>query len=82
MKTTFDLPEPLLNEARKVAARRKTTVKALVEDGLRKVIAESLQPAKPFKLKRASVAGRGMQAGAQSLSWAQILESSYEGRGS
>ena len=82
MKTTFDLPDPLLDEARRVAARRKTTVKALVEAGLRKVIAESTQPTKAFKLRRASVAGNGLQPGAQSLSWAQILESTYQGRGS
>jgi hypothetical protein len=49
MKTTFDLPDPLLNKARRVAAARGTTVKALVEAGLRKVIEENNQSAKPFK---------------------------------
>jgi hypothetical protein len=82
MKTTFDLPDPLLDEARAVAARRNTTVRALVVAGLRKVIDESRQPHRPFELPRASVPGQGLQPGAQGLSWAQILESTYEGRGS
>jgi hypothetical protein len=81
MKTTFDLPDPLLNKARRVAAARGTTVKALVEAGLRKVIEENSQSAKPFKLKNASVRGHGLQPGVQGLSWTQLLELSYEGRG-
>jgi hypothetical protein len=82
MKTTFDLPDPLLDEARAVAAQHHTTVKALVEAGLRRVIDESRRTGEPFRLARASVPGKGLQQAAQGLSWAQILESSYEGRGS
>jgi hypothetical protein len=81
MKTTFDLPDPLLDKARRVAASRGTTVKALVEAGLRKVIEEHSQPPKPFKLKNASIKGSGLQPAAQGLTWAQLLELSYEGRG-
>jgi hypothetical protein len=81
MKTTFDLPDPLLDKARRVAASRGTTVKALVETGLRKVIEEHSRPPKPFKLKNASVSGNGLQPAAQGLTWAQLLEMSYEGRG-
>ncbi len=35
MKTTLDLPDDLLIEAKTVAVRRKTTLRALVESALR-----------------------------------------------
>lgn len=36
MKTTLDLPDDLLVEAKMLAARRKTTLKAIVESALRR----------------------------------------------
>jgi hypothetical protein len=38
MKTTLDLPDELLREAKTVAIRRKTTLKAIVERALRREI--------------------------------------------
>lgn len=38
MKTTLDLPDDLLIEAKSMAARRRTTLKALVEHALRREI--------------------------------------------
>ena len=38
MKTTLDLPDDLLIEAKQVAARRRTTLKAMVESALRREI--------------------------------------------
>ena len=40
MKTTVDITDWLLAEAQKVARREGTTLKALTEEGLRKVLAE------------------------------------------
>ena len=40
MKTTLDISDPLLDQARKIAARDGETLRALVEQGLRKVVAE------------------------------------------
>lgn len=78
MKTTFDLPPPLLEQTRQLAAQRNTTVKELVIAGLRKVIEESKKSEKPFKLENASVKGKGLQKGVQHLSPAQLIELSYE----
>ena len=39
MKTTLDLPDDLLIEAKQVAVRRRTTLKAIVESALRREIA-------------------------------------------
>ena len=46
MKTTLDLPDDLLITAKALAARRKTTLKAMVEHALRREIApqEKLAP--------------------------------------
>jgi hypothetical protein len=78
VKTTFDLPTPLLDQARALAAQRNMTVKELVISGLRKVIEESAKPEKPFRLLSASVKGKGLQRGVQQLSAAQLITFSYE----
>ena len=39
MKTTLDLPDDLLIEAKAVAARRRTTLKQMVEHALRRELA-------------------------------------------
>ena len=44
MKTTLDLPDDLLIEAKAVAARRRTTLKALIENGLRREIGPVPEP--------------------------------------
>lgn len=40
MKTTVELPEELLVEAKKVAAERRTTLRALIARGLRLALTE------------------------------------------
>jgi hypothetical protein len=80
MKTTIDIADPLLNEARKLAAKEGLTVKALVELGLRRVIAEKKRTG-AFRLRRASFRGDGLQPGAKNAGWERIRDLAYEGRG-
>ena len=40
MKTTFDIDQTVMQELREEAARRKVSVSALVEAGLRRVLVE------------------------------------------
>ena len=49
MKTTLELPDELLTEAKAVAARRRTTLRALVEHALRR----ELSPPSPLGLDHA-----------------------------
>jgi hypothetical protein len=81
MKTTLEISDALLRDARKVAAQERTTLRALVEQGLRKVLADKKQR-KPFRLRKASVKGRGLHPDLADAGWDRIRDLIYEGRGS
>ena len=81
MKTTLEISDPLLREARKIAARDNTTLRALVEQGLRQVVSEKKKD-KPFRLRDASFKGNGLHPDVANLSWDEIRDLVYEGRGS
>jgi hypothetical protein len=80
MKTTVEISDSLLREARKLAAREGVTLRTLVERGLRRVVAET-QHGTPFKLRRASFKGKGLQVDFSEASWDRLRDLSYEGRG-
>ena len=80
MKTTVQIPDSLFEEARKLAQRERTTLKALVEQALRRVVAERKQRG-GFHLHKATFKGQGLQPQLAGASWQQIRELSYEGRG-
>jgi hypothetical protein len=80
MKTTVQIPDTLLEEARKLASRERTTLKALIEDGLRRVVSQHKRR-NGFRLRKASFRGKGLQPSAAGASWERIRELSYEGRG-
>ena len=80
MKTTVEIPDALLAEARKLAAREGTTVRALIEQGLRRVIGERKR-AGPFRLRQATFKGDGLQSDVAAASWERIRDMAYEGRG-
>ena len=80
MKTTIELPDALLGQARRYAGMRNMTMKALIEQGLRKVMAEKKNEPK-FKLRDGSFkGGNGMTPEYQNATWEQKLEMIYEGR--
>jgi hypothetical protein len=59
MKTTLDISDPLFNSAKALAQQSHTTLRALVEEGLRRVLSDSPSKAKTaFRLKDASVRGK------------------------
>jgi hypothetical protein len=80
MKTTIDIADSLLSEAKSQAAQEGTTLRALVEEGLRRVL-EQRQNQGPFRLRRACFAGNGLQQGVREGLWERIREMIYEGRG-
>lgn len=80
MKTTIELADALLDEARKLARREGTTVRALVEQGLRLVIAQRRR-GRSFKLRDLSFAGDGLRPELEGAAWDRLRELAYEGRG-
>jgi len=80
MKTTLDIPDRLLREARKIAARDRTTLRELVELGLRKVIAER-KTGHPFRLRKVTFKGQGLSPELLETDWNKIRDLSYERRG-
>jgi hypothetical protein len=80
MKTTIELPDALFAQARRYAGARNMTMKSLIEQGLRKVMAEKKNEPK-FKLRDGSFkGGGGMTPEYQNASWEEKLEMIYEGR--
>jgi Arc/MetJ family transcription regulator len=80
MKTTVEIPDSLLEEAKRLASCEGTTVRALVEEGLRRTLAERKR-AVGFRLRKATFKGTGMQPALEGASWDQIRDAAYEGRG-
>lgn len=80
-KTTIDIINPLLDQARKLAVRNPTTLKVIVERHLQQVLSER-KSRSGFVLKDACVDGKGLQHDARKLSWDQIRGLSYDGRNS
>jgi hypothetical protein len=80
MKTTLDISDPLMRAAKQAARRHGTTVRALVEHGLRLALEERRRKV-PFRLRDASTGGEGLCADAQARSWDEIRALSYGTRG-
>lgn len=80
MKTTIQIPDSLFQEVRKLAHREGTTLKALVEQGLRRIVSERKRR-DGFVLRRATFKGQGVHPDLAGTAWNHIRELSYEGRG-
>jgi hypothetical protein len=79
MRTSLDIPDPLLRKAKAVARARKTTVRQLVLEGLRAVVERPAAP--PYRLEDHAFGGKGLAEGLRWDDWEEILRRSYEGRG-
>jgi hypothetical protein len=81
MKTTIQIPDTLLKEVRKLANEENTTLKSLMEEGLRRIVSERKRRGR-FKLRKATFRGKGLQPPLEGATWDRIRELTYEGRGS
>lgn len=80
VKTTIELSDALLEAAKATAAREGTTVGALVEEGLRKVLAERVKRPQ-FRLRRVTFGGTGLNEGVKNGGWEATQDLIYEGHG-
>ena len=80
MKTTVEIGDALCEEAKSVAVEEGTTLRELIEAGLRHEI-ERRRSRAAFKLSKKSFRGEGLQSEFQDGSWSRMREAAYEGRG-
>jgi len=81
MKTTIDIADPILAEAKRVAAEDGITLRELVEQALQTLLS-GRQRQQPVKLRDASFRGNGVQSGIAEGDWEAMRDLLYEGRGS
>lgn len=81
MKTTIDIADAILEESRRIAQRDKTTLRELVQEGLRRVLEERRVSVPPFQMKNLPTAGRGFQPNFADGDWSRIRDEAYQGRG-
>lgn len=77
MKTTVDVSDQLLHDAQELARKEGTTLRALVEAGLRTVLAQRSGDHE-FVLDEASVGGNGLQPAFRDASWEQLRDAIYD----
>jgi hypothetical protein len=80
MKTTVEIPDALLREVKRVALQEKTTIRALIERGLRSVVSGRRSKDR-FVLRDAGFRGDGLVAGRSLSDWETIRDLSYSERG-
>ncbi len=80
MKTTIEISDDLLKRSRSAAKREGTTLRNVVEDGLRLALHERKQrPAKTITLP--IYGGSGMTDEFHDADWERIRAASYRGHG-
>lgn len=79
-KTTVEIADSLAREARELAARENTTLRELIETGLRAVLSERRKKT-AFRLRDASFKGKGLQPDFRNAGWERIRAAACEGRG-
>ena len=80
MKTTLEISDHLLQRAKRLAVREKTTLRSLTEEGLTRVLTER-QHRQPARLKPVTFKGRGLTPAFQDAAWEQFRDAAYAGRG-
>ena len=80
MKITIEITDCLARKAKAHASKENVTFRSLIERGLRLVLRADSQRNR-FKLRDASVGGRGLQPAYRGAGWPRIRESTYKNRG-
>lgn len=80
MKTTIEIPDDLMKKAKALAVRRGTTLRSIIERGIRTTLNEERRKTR-YQLPDRSVTGKGLQPGFRHGEWADIRDAAYTGRG-
>lgn len=77
VKTTINLPDVLVQEAKRLAAKRGIPLREFFETALRKHLAAERQRPKPAPFRTHTFKGEGLQPGIKLGDWDQILDLCY-----
>jgi len=80
MKTTIELPDELIEQARRVAKQEGATLRALVEEGLQRSL-EARRQAVRRQLDFPSYGGSGLTDEFQGAPWGRIRDETYREHG-
>ncbi|MXY05235.1 MAG: DUF2191 domain-containing protein [Gammaproteobacteria bacterium] len=80
MKTTIELPDELLEQARRVAQREGATLRRLVEEGLQRSL-EARRKAVRQELDFPSYGGSGLTAEFRGAPWNRLRDEIYREHG-
>lgn len=80
MKTTIELPDELIKQARRVARQEGASLRALVEEGLQRSL-EARRQAVRRQFDFPSYGGSGLTDEFQSARWGQIRDEIYREHG-
>ena len=80
MKTTVEIPDELLKKAKRLAVKRRTTLRAIIEQGIRNTLNEQKTEG-GYVLPDKSIAGKGLQPEFTNKSWPDFRDAVYAGRG-
>lgn len=81
MKTTVEIADALFDNARRIAQREGTTMRAVIEDGLRLAFQQRRATPKGFTPRDATFGGDGLAPGVSLEDWNQLRSLTYEERG-
>jgi hypothetical protein len=77
VKTTVEIPDALMAEAKKYASVRGLSFREVLEMSLRRTVEQQPAEKKPFRLRKTSFKGKGQLI----HDWETIRALIYEGRG-
>ncbi len=81
MKTTIEISDVLLRRAKRLAARRGTTLRAVLEQALRAELEAEARVTTAPPVETHTFGGNGLQAGLTWGDWSALRAYAYEGRG-
>jgi hypothetical protein len=81
MKTTIEIADDLFKRAQALARKKKTTLRALTEQGLRLVL-DGRHRSRGKLLPLVTVGGNGLSEAFKSAPWEQFRDGVYRGHGS
>ncbi len=79
MKTTVEVPDLLFERAKRLAKRTGRPMRALIEEGLRRVLEDEKPPAR-YRLPDRSVGEPGAPNPLEAMDWATLRSEIYGGR--